>query len=135
PKWKIHGTPAIIQFDQTLDIRFAENSAPYASLGKKKVPNEGTELAAEPPAERNGKSPLGPMQNFFRQDAFHSAFEDVLCRYTLHLQLGRNRCRKLDKLVIEQRLTRFDRMRHTHSIDLGKNVVRQIRFDVEILKR
>ena len=75
---------------------------------------------------------FGPIDDRLRHAALEQPPQQILAAPVFQLQRRRHGRGELEQLVIEQRLARFERHRHAHPVDLGHDVVDQIRLHVHV---
>src|SRR5258708_1218471 len=101
--------------DQALDVCRIKNATPFTRPGQQQIADKIAQAATEPSGKRPREAVLRPVDDLVRQKSSKSLLEDVLGLSVAKFEFGRNRCCKFDKLVIEQRHSRLDRVSHAHS--------------------
>ena len=119
---------------EPLDVTGVEDGPPPSGLTQQQLADEVVELTPEPGPQRNGEASLGPVDHGRGQHVRQGALQKVLGRAVAQPELGRDRRRKLDELVIEQWHPGLERMRHAHPVHLRQDVEREITHEIEVLK-
>jgi len=92
-------------------------------------PRQGT---AQPFAYRRREALFRAVDDGCGNVAFEQLSQQMFAPALPQLQRRRNRGGELEQLVIEQRVARFERNGHAHLVDLGQDVIDQIRVDVHV---
>src|SRR5579859_8083871 len=82
--------------------------------------------------DRNVKTNFWPAQNVRRQLVLHQAAQNVFGLRPAQLERLRQSRGEINDAWIEKWRPRFQRMRHTHAVDLIKDVVRQVVTLIEL---
>src|SRR6185369_13021499 len=129
---RVVATVAAMLVQNLYDDALIEVAAlPGSSIGQCVI-EQLSQFIVEPPADRNAKPLLWPIDDLIGNQSSNRGLQNMFSDRAAKLERRRNRLNKLDQLVIEQRLSRFNGVGHAHSIDLRQNVSGQISLAVEI---
>src|SRR5262245_41879306 len=78
------------------------------------------------------KSLFRPVKIFFWDIRLKGPLEDMLSFAACKLQPALQPCRPFDELMIEERVTNFERHSHAGAIDFGENISREIGLDIGV---
>ncbi len=117
--------------DVLLDQRPLLSGAEDAELGEARLGEDALEersqVLTEPARDREAESLLRPVHDIVRHVAAGNATERVLERRPPQLQTHRQSCGELGELVIDERRTRLQPVRHRHPVDQQEQVLGETR--------
>ena len=79
--------------------------------------------SSQPLMRWNIESDLLPLQNCRRKLFLHQLLQQEFLALASDFEMSRKLCRKFHDTMVQEGRPYFDRMRHTHAIAFGKNVV------------
>ncbi|MEZ5121313.1 MAG: hypothetical protein R2736_07030 [Solirubrobacterales bacterium] len=117
--------------EQRADGALVEQVAP-AGRGPAGPARVLAQLARQPVADRDREALLGPVERLVGDPAAQRLAEDPLLLAPAHLQLRRDGRRQRHEVGVQQRRPGLEAVRHGGDVDLGDEVVGQMRAAVDV---
>ena len=106
-------------FDRVTAKQIGVNGKPFLQS----LEEQRSQWPSQPLMCRNIESDLLPFEDCRRKFFVHQLLEQKLLVFSSDFQMSRELSRKFHDPVVQKGRPHFDRMRHTHAIAFGKNVV------------
>ena len=94
---------------------------------QQRVVQQRAQLAAQPARVRDAEAALLPVEDVVGQEIAQRLAKQPLAAEAAHLEVRRHGRRELDQHVVDQRAAHLQRVLHRRDVDLGEDVVDEIR--------
>ena len=119
---RIHASGPVI-VNQPGDGGRVEEAATAERGGRQRVVHELPEIPSQPPAKRRPEPGLRPVDDLARQVPLDRLLQDPFAVTSALLDVGRQRIRKTDEIVVEERHAHFDSGGHRHLVRVQQVVI------------
>ena len=131
PHFEVHEKPkpiavigaGLMLLNERTNAVWIEDLSSSGAFAQHELLHNGLKVAAQPAANRHGKSHFSASQNLDRQQIANGFTKHRLAGEATHFQSRRKRSHILDQLIVEERHAAFDRRRHAHLILLHQKLV------------
>ncbi len=117
---------------ELLDMEGVEESVARQIRRAQEFVHQRVPLVVQPVLHWHAEALLAPLENLLGQSRGKRFTQNPFPHPPAHLQIGGNRQREVDDFVVEIGHPGFQRAGHTHRIDLGEDVFRQVEAQITL---